>query len=159
MVFLIQDSFPPRRWSLPSLRRPASDYLFWDCDPLLASRHPPPTRSLLPVLDTLTFKWPSEYLDDLVARIDAPRLNIIEIDFFKGVLDTPHFTQFIRRTPMFRAHEKAYVAFLRLEGAAVGLSSRTSGYGELKVKIRCRGQVSTLKRFCYFCTPYFPIST
>ena len=103
--------------------------------PKLASRHPPPTRSLLPVLDTLTFKGPSEYLDDLVARIDAPRLNIVEIDFFKGVLDTPQFTQFIRRTPMFQAHEKAYVAFLRLEGAAVGLSSQTSGCGVLKVNI------------------------
>ena len=38
-------------------------------------RPPPPTRTLLPALTRFTFKGVSEYLDDLVARIDAPLLD------------------------------------------------------------------------------------
>ena len=87
-----------------------------------------------------------------------PLDTLLQIVFFnQGVLDIPQFTQFIRRTPMFQALEKAYVTFL-LDGAAVELSSQTSG-GVLTVKIRCREfyrQVSTLKQFC---TSYLPLST
>ena len=39
--------------------------------PNLESRRPPPTRSLLPVLDTLIFQGAGEYLDDLLARVDV----------------------------------------------------------------------------------------
>jgi hypothetical protein len=127
--------------------------------PNQASRRPPPTRSLLPVLNSLRFEGVSEYLDDLVARIDAPRLNNLVIIFFDQIiLDTPQFTQFIRRTPTLEALEKAYVAFWR-GGAAVKLSSQRSGYGEIKVKILCRElnrQVSSLEQFC---TSYLPLST
>jgi hypothetical protein len=98
-----------------------------------------------------------------VARIDAPQLDNLEIFFFnQNIFDVPQipqFTQFISRTPMFKleALEKAYVAF-QLEGAGIKLLSQTSGYGQLKVKIPCRGlnqQVSSLKRFC---TSYLPLS-
>jgi hypothetical protein len=40
------------------------------------SRHPPsPTRSILPALTGIQFKGTGEYLEDLVACIDAPQLN------------------------------------------------------------------------------------
>src|SRR5258708_399121 len=38
-------------------------------------RLPLPTRSVLPALTHFKFKGVSVYLDDLVARIDVPRLN------------------------------------------------------------------------------------
>ena len=130
--------------------------------PNRASRHPTPTPSrhaLLPALNTLRFEGVSEYLDDLVARIDAPRLNDLEILFLnQSILDTPQFTQFTRRTPIFNELQKAYVAF-QLEDAAVKLSSLTSSPGDLKVKILCSGlnrQISTLKQFF---TSYLPLST
>jgi hypothetical protein len=47
-------------------------------------RPPPPTRFLLPVLTKLEFKGVAEYLEDLVARIDAPLLDKLEITFFIG---------------------------------------------------------------------------
>jgi hypothetical protein len=102
--------------------------------PNQTSQLPPPTRSLLPVLNTLKFQGFSEYLDDLVARIDAPRLDNLEIIFFnQSVFDTPQFTQFISRVPMLEALENTYFVF-QLESAAVKLSSQTSGYGEFRVK-------------------------
>ena len=124
----------------------------------LESRRPVPTRSLLPVLNTLKFEGVSEYLDDFVARIDAPRLNDLEILFSGQRVDTPQLTQFIHRTPKLQTLEKAYIAF-QPEGAGVKLSSQTPSCGELKVKIPCRHlnrQVSTLKLFC---TSYLRLST
>ncbi|KAI9456309.1 hypothetical protein F5148DRAFT_1377961 [Russula earlei] len=48
-----------------------------------ASRPPPPlTRSVLPVLTRLEFKGVHEYLEDLVAQIEAPLLNKLEVTFF-----------------------------------------------------------------------------
>jgi len=62
-----------------------------------ASRRPPPkTRTVLPAVTHIRFEGVSEYLDDLVARIDAPRLNKLFISFFNQILfDTPQFIQFI----------------------------------------------------------------
>ena len=77
------------------------------------SRRPPPsTRSVLPVLTYFSFKGVSEYLEDLVARIDAPRLNSLDITFFNDIVfDTPQFIQFISRTPTFEALNEASVVF------------------------------------------------
>jgi hypothetical protein len=112
-----------------------------------ASRRPPPsTRSVLPVLAELRFKGDVEYLDDLVARIDAPQLDDLNITFF-NVFDTPQVMQFISRTPTLEALEIANVVFSR-DAAWVSFSS---DYGELKVKVPCREsdwQVSYLEQIC-----------
>ena len=61
---------------------------------------PPPKRSILPALDKFRFKGITEYLDDLVAFIDAPQLNYFYVDFFfQTDFHTPQLTQFINRTP------------------------------------------------------------
>ena len=80
-----------------------------------SSRHlPPPTRFVLPVLTIFLFKGVSEYLDDLVARIDAPRLNSLDITLFNQIVfDTPQLIQFISRTPAMKALEKARFTFGR----------------------------------------------
>jgi hypothetical protein len=70
---------------------------------------PPPIRTLLPVLTQLQFEGAVEYLEDLVARLDAPLLNKLEITFCLEILDTPHLTQFIGRTPKFKTHNQARV--------------------------------------------------
>src|SRR5258708_8808468 len=64
---------------------------------------PPPTRSVLPTIMTLGFKGVSEYLEDLLARIDAPRLYRLWIIFFNDIFfDTPQLIQFIGRTLTFK---------------------------------------------------------
>jgi hypothetical protein len=126
-------------------------------------RPPPPTRFVLPVLTFLDFKGDNGYIDDLVACIDAPRLNDLDVTFFNDiVLDTPQFIQFISRTPGLKALAKAYVIICGDLGnsASVCLSSTTSGNGRLKVTVRCKEvnwwQVSSMEQVCTLCLPPLP---
>jgi hypothetical protein len=114
-------------------------------------RLPPLIRSALPVLTDFTFKGVSDYLEYFVARIDAPQLNRLYITFFNQIVfDTPQFTQFIGRTPKLKALEKAHLSFGD-DAAMVNLSSLTSIYRELIMKVPCRDldwQVSSLEQVC-----------
>jgi hypothetical protein len=103
-----------------------------------ATRHlPPPTRSLLSILRSFAFKGDNEYLEDFLARIDAPRLYNLHTTFFNDIVfETPQFIQFIRRAPWPKAPGKVNVIF-EDDTATVILPSLT--YGELLVKISsCR---------------------
>jgi hypothetical protein len=116
-------------------------------------------RSVLPVLTTLRFRGVSEYLDDLVARIDAPQLNSLYITFNDIVIDTPRLIQFICRTPMLKAHNNARVNFGE-RAAIFELSSHTPGYRKLVLVIRSRTldrQASSLEQVFTSCLP--PLST
>ena len=120
------------------------------------SRHPSPsTRPVLSALSSFWFGGVSEYLEDLVACIDAPQLSGMDITFFNDIVfDTPQLIQFIGRTPLPRELEKAHLTFWD-RSAAVNVS-RTSGYesGRFRVEISCRGpdwQVSNLEQVCTSC--------
>ena len=121
------------------------------------SRHiPPSAHYVLPFLTRFWFKGVTEYLEDLVACIDAPRLNDSEITFFNDIVfDTPQFIQFISRTPTSIALKKAHIT-LRNRDANLDITSQTSGDGRLNVKILCRKldwQVSSLEQVCASCLP------
>ena len=121
---------------------------------------PPPTRSVLPNLRWFHFKGDSEYLEVVVAHIDAPRLDELNITLFNDIVfDTPQLTQFISRIPTVEALEKAHVTFDG-DAAAVELSSQTSGKSDiLKVRIPCREldwQVSSMEQVCTSCLPPLP---
>jgi hypothetical protein len=121
----------------------------------------PLTRTVVPVLTHFAFKGDCEYLDDLVACIDAPRLNDLSITFFHDIVfDAPQFIQFISRTPALEAFENARVVF-RDRAAWIKFSSQTPGYGSLKVEISCREldwQVSSLGQICTSCLPPLQVS-
>jgi hypothetical protein len=123
-------------------------------------RPPPPTRSVLPALTYFWFKGVTEYLEDLVARIDAPRLDDLNIILFNQIVfDTPQFIQFISRAPRLKALEKARISF-KGDAASVNLSSHISGYRRLNVKVPCTKldwQASSLEQVCTSCLP--PLST
>jgi hypothetical protein len=119
-------------------------------------RRPTPTRSVFPALTNFLFKGVTEYLEDVVSRIDAPKLKYLDITFFNQILfDTPKLIQFISRTPTLKALEKARVAFAN--GAArINFSSQSPDFGELTMKISCREldwQVSALEQICASCLP------
>ena len=71
-----------------------------------------PTRFVLPTLSEFSFKGASEYLEQLVARIDAPQARWLSITFFNDIhYDTPEFTQFISRTPKLGVYDEASIIF------------------------------------------------
>ena len=120
----------------------------------LGSRRPPPppfTRSILPSLTEIRFKGVSEYLEEILARIDAPRLNLLRIAFFNQIIfDTPHLFQFISRRPTLTAPGKGHIEF-RSNAIAVKFRSQTSDYEELSMEIRCTAsewQLSFLEQVC-----------
>ena len=129
--------------------------------PALESRHPPPlTRSILPHLTKFEFGGNSEYLEEILARIDAPRLNKLYITFFNQIIfDTPQLFQTISRTPALRAPKKGHIKFYR-EAIVVGFLSQTSDYTVLTVRIPCPAsewRLSSLEQVCVSSLP--PVST
>ena len=118
---------------------------------------PPPTRTVLPALTEIWFKGVCEYLDDLVARIDAPQLNSLCLTFFNDVVfDAPQFIQFISRTPTLKAVENAHVVF----GHHKAIINSSSQISRCEVGISCREldwQVSSLEQLCASHFP--PLST
>ena len=123
-------------------------------------RPPLTTHSVLPNLELFEFKGDSEYVEVVMAHIDAPRLEILQTILFNDIVfDTPQLTQFIGRTPNMQALEKAYVTFDG-DSAAVELSSLEHGrYERLKVRILCREldwQVSSMEQICASCLPPLP---
>ena len=121
-------------------------------------RPPPPTRTVLPSLTRIWFKGVCEYLDDLVAQIDAPQLNSLHITFFNDIVfDAPQFIQFINCTPTLNAVENAHVVFGH-DKAIINSSPRYESRYE--VGISCREldwQVSSLEQLCASHLP--PLST
>ena len=124
-----------------------------------ARRRPPsPTRTVLLLLEYFWFKGTSEYLEDLLAGIDTPRIRTLFIVFFNDIVfDTPQLTQFICRTPTLKSLEKAYISFgNHTDVTTVRLSPKTYGYPELWVQIPCSGldwQISSLGQVCASCFP------
>jgi hypothetical protein len=118
---------------------------------------PPPTRSALSVFTSFHFKGDSEYLNDLVAHIDAPRLDDLKIFFFNDIIFyTPQFFKFICRTPL-KELDEAHVSF---GGVTAVVKLESASYGELSVEISCREldwQVSSLEQVCTSCLP--PLTT
>jgi hypothetical protein len=110
----------------------------------------------------LRFTGVSEYLEDLVARIDAPQLHILDIRFFlQLIFDTPQLAQFIDRTPQLKTHvhDEAHVVFSD-SGASVSLPRIFDDRG-LELGISCRQidwQLSSLAQACGSCFPQDLIS-
>ena len=129
--------------------------------PTLESRRSPPlTRSILPSLTKIEFIGASEYLGEILARIDASRLNALHITFFNQIIfDTPQLFQLISRRPTLRAPEKGRIKF-GLKAISVRFSSQTSDYGALSVRIPCTASewhLSSLEQVCTSSLP--PLST
>jgi hypothetical protein len=121
-------------------------------------RRPPlPTRTVLPALTQFVFCGVSEYLEDLVARIDAPLLDSIRITFFLQIIfDTPQLAQFMRRATRFRTLNEARISFDNSGCQVVSLPQTRSREAKSTLRISCRKldwQLSSLEQFY---TSFFP---
>jgi hypothetical protein len=128
--------------------------------PIRESRHPPPlTRILLPALTKLTFQGVSEYLEDLVAQIDATALQTLSITFFHQLFfHTPQLSRFIGRAPRLKGHDEARVVFTH-SSARVTLRLPTwsdSREQEIRVGISCKHPDLQLLSLVEICTSSFP---
>jgi len=75
-------------------------------------RPPPLTPPVLPSLTKFKFNGPSEYVEDLLSRIDAPLLYIISICLsYFPIFDTPQLHNLLARTQIFESCSGADVTF------------------------------------------------
>ncbi|KAI9438855.1 hypothetical protein F5148DRAFT_1380071 [Russula earlei] len=76
-----------------------------------ASRpRPPLTRSVLPALTILYFRGVHEYLEDLLAQIEAPLLNKLDVAFFMDIdFVIPQLHRLISKTESFKTCDRATV--------------------------------------------------
>ncbi|KAH9969353.1 hypothetical protein BJV74DRAFT_889767 [Russula compacta] len=114
---------------------------------------PPPTRVVLPALTYFYFKGASKYLEDLVARIDAPKLVNLQIHLFVDLIfNIPHLYKFIVRAESIRPLTPAGIVFSSsVAEISLGPSIRTAMLG-----IICREpdlQASSMARLCNQLSP------
>jgi hypothetical protein len=106
----------------------------------------------------LWFRGVGEYLEDLVARIDAPLLDNLQATFFHQLIfDTPQLTRFISRTPKLNAPNNARLAF---SGKDVSVTLSRTFDREIKLAISCSQsdwQLSSLAQVCSSSFPQAPI--
>ena len=112
-------------------------------------RPPPPIRSVLPALTEFWFKGINEYSEDLVSRIDTPRLYWLSIMLF-GNIDTPELKQFISRTPRFGAYNEVLLIFDD-DSVLVRLQSQPE-HRMVEVQILCGEPVRQLSSMTHICT-------
>jgi hypothetical protein len=119
------------------------------------SRRPPPlTRSVLPALRHFGFVGVSEYLEDLVARIDSPLLDSLQIKFFHQLIfDTPQLIRFVGRTPELKARNEARMVISN-SGASV-LVPGVVGRG-FRLEISCKPLDWQLSSLTQLCSSSFP---
>jgi hypothetical protein len=117
----------------------------------------PLTRAVLPSLAIFFFKGASEYLEDLVSRMDAPRLSYTFIKFFHQLIfDIVQLPRFIARTEKLSCLNRGEVFF---DGLSVGIGfylPQTTVTRNLTVRIACSQsdwQLSSLAQICHQILP------
>ncbi|KAH8999708.1 hypothetical protein EDB83DRAFT_892963 [Lactarius deliciosus] len=107
-------------------------------------------RVVLPALTFLKYRGTSKYLDNLVARINAPGLGDIDITFFsQPTMDASQLGQFIEWTGIQTPFSQAEV---QISGYAIFLSFTSSGNSTpLRLQIPCKHldwQLSCMAQVC-----------
>jgi hypothetical protein len=125
---------------------------------------PIPTRTLLPILSDLSFEGAIDYLEDLVAQIDAPLLHNLDVTFFNQLIfDTPRLTQFISRTPKLKAYDTARVFFSDSDAWVILSQKSTALHREFELRIAYKSpsneQAPSLAQICSSSFPQPLIAT
>ena len=123
---------------------------------LESRRLPSPKRSTLPALYFIYFRGVTEYLEELVTRIDTPQLQYMHITFFNQIdFDIPRLAQFINCTPTLspRALDEAHVQFNDTTAIVKfrHWASPPSHLENLRINVSCREpdwQLSSIEQVC-----------
>jgi F-box-like len=120
------------------------------------------TRVVLPALTRLQFDGASEYLEDLVARIDTPAIISVHTQFFNQLeFDIPQFIQFIARTQILGSFEEAKLDFME-KSSIIRFGHRDPPGGKefriaLSIRISCHAldwQVACIAQICSKIAPF-----
>ena len=117
---------------------------------------PPPNRSILPALRRLDFQGVTEYVEELVTRIDTPQLDDIHLTLLSQI-GTPRLAQFINRTS-FSAGDEARLTFHNWINS-VELLCRVTRVWNLYISIFCPDQERQLSSLAQICNPLHSLST
>ena len=122
-------------------------------------RVPPLKRAILPALTSFGFRGCTEYLEDLVAQVDAPLLVHISIKFFNQlVFEIQQLSLFIGRATMLKSPSKVRI-YSSQRGISIGLTRPTTNvnaYGRSYIEVSCKDldwQVSSLAQICDHTSP------
>jgi hypothetical protein len=116
-------------------------------------RAPPLKRAVLPALISFGFRGSSEYLEDLVARVDAPLLVHVAIKFFNQLIfEVPRLSSFIGRAKMLKSSSEATI-YSSQRGISISLTQPTDVdvHGQSHIGVSCKEfdwQVSSLGQIC-----------
>lgn len=118
-------------------------------------------RTFLPVLRRFSFvaiAGFSNYVEDLVAWIDAPLLESLIVNLFEEPeSDTPQLVRLISRTPMFEAPIEVRVFFGDgVGGVVLPSSKRATGTEAVTFNITCRDLDRQLSWLAQICTSSLP---
>ena len=121
---------------LAHLKSLAIGFAFPQTHPDQESRPPPPpTCTVLHALTCFKFTGVSEYLEDLVARIDVPLLDSIRVGLFdRPTFDFPQLTRLMRRATRFWAPYEVHVDFDFFGIQVTSLPPRPGFDEELRLK-------------------------
>jgi len=123
---------------------------------------PPPTRFVLPALTEFIFEGVYDYLEDLVARIDAPLLEYLRIIFFMDLkFDISQLHRFIGHAEEFKTFDHA-VAWISDVSIRLGLYPQTEAVYVrrlLEFQISCRGLDWQLSSLAQVCNSSFPLTS
>jgi hypothetical protein len=110
----------------------------------------PGDRVVLPVLTHFKYRGVSKYLDTLIARIDAPRLEGIAITFFsQPTLEASQLDSFINRIESWRPPSEADIAS-SLGTISITFTTRDV-YRRLQLEVSCEQfdwQLSSISQIC-----------
>jgi hypothetical protein len=141
------------------------DELFLECS---TKRNPTsPTRSVFPSLKFCLFQGICGYLEDFVAMIDTPRLEVLDITLARckdeshpfGIKrkETPQFNQFLGRTEMFKTLNNASI-HLWSDKLEITLSRKPwACNAKLTLNIMCKNKIIILGQVC--ASRFLPLST
>ena len=139
--------------ALPGLESLCIMFLSPPLSPLRPSL-PQRMRSVLPALTSFRFKGVSEYLEGVIARIDAPHLDVLHMMFFMDLIfDIPQLHKFIGRTGSPIPHNPAQLQFSG-DAVRIFLGSLTTS---IWFEIKCEEPDWQLSSVTYLCNDHFSL--
>jgi len=120
----------------------------------------PPTRFVLPALTRLIFRGVYEYLEDVLARIDAPHLYYLSVIFFTDLdFVVPQLHRFIGHAEEFKTFDRADVSIFD-HSIRLWLYPNTGSVDDrkrLQLQVEARKLNHQLSSLCQVCSLTFPL--